>query len=166
MKRNIFHRRIASLGILAAAIALALPTAASAQRGAGGGARGAGMFNNPGIRLWTLMDEDLEDLTKQLSLTEAQTLLVTALVTDFGEKNEDGLASYNKMREDMRSRMGGGGGGGGIREAMQGMRQQMDTMMQELGPVFEKLHTDVTELLDEEQVKKMGELLQPRRPGG
>ena len=165
MQHTTIHRRIATLGVLAVAIALVLPKALSAQRGAGAGARG--MFNNPGIRLWTQFDENYEEFTEQLILTEAQTESVTTLLKDFREKNEQGLEEYSEMRQSMRSRAGGAGGGGGNREAMQATFQRMQTLLEKLGPAFEKLHTDVGELLTEDQTKKLAELLQPpRRPGG
>ena len=164
MKHATIHRRITALGVLAAAIAIVLPASLSAQRGAGAGGRG--MFNNPGIQLWTQLDENYEEFTEQLTLTEAQTESVAALLEDFGEKNEDGLAQYTEVRQSMRGRAGGGGGGGGSREEMQAAFQRFQTLMETLGPAFEKLHTDVGELLDEDQTKKLTELQQPRRPGG
>ena len=170
MKLNTLNGRIAALGALAAAIVLTLPTTASAQRGAGGG----GMFNSPGIRMWTLVDEDLEEFTKQLTLTETQTESLNTLLADFREKNKDGLARYTEMRQNMPGRGGAGGGragggragGGGNRQAMQGMMQQMRSVLETLNPAFEKLHADFGEVLDEDQDRKLAELLQPRRPGG
>lgn len=174
MKLNNLNRRIVALGALAAAIILTLPAVASAQRGAG--ARGGGMFNSPAIRMWTLVDEDLEDFKKQLTLNETQTEGLTALLEDFQEKNKQGLDEYAEMRQSMPTRGAGGGGrgagggaggGGGNREAMQAAFQRMQVVLEKLGPVFEELHTAVGELLDEDQTKKLAELLQPpRRPGG
>lgn len=165
MKHATIHRRITSLGVLAAAIALVLPASLSAQRGAGGaGARG-GMFNNPAIMLWTQLDQNYEEFTRQLTLTEEQTESIAGLLKEFREKNEQGLGEYTEMRQSMRNRGGGGGGGagaGGGREAFQRIR----TLLEKLNPAFEKLHTDLGELLTEDQNKKMTELLQPRRPGG
>lgn len=169
MKLNTLNGRIAALGALAAAIVLTLPATASAQRGAGGGVRGGGMFNSPGIRMWTLVDEDLEEFTKQLTLTETQTESLNTLLADFREKNKDGLARYTEMRQNMPGRGGAGGGragGGGNRQAMQGMMQQMRSVLETLNPAFEKLHADFGEVLDEDQNRKLAELLQPRRPGG
>ena len=164
MKLDTLNRRIVTLGALAAAIVLTLPTGASAQRGAGGGARG-GMFNNPGVRMWTLVDDDLEKFTEDLALTEAQTESMNALLADFREKNEDGLERYAGLRARMEAARGGGGGG--ARGAMQGVMQEYRQVMETLGPVLEELHEDFGELLDEDQTKKLAELLQPpRRPGG
>lgn len=163
MKYATIHRRIATLGVLAAAIALVLPASLSAQRGAGG-ARG-GMFNNPAMALWTQLDENYEEFSKQLTLTEEQTENITGLLKDFREKNEQGLEEYTEMRQSMRNR-GGGGGGGGNREAMQATFQRMRTLLEKLTPAFEKLHTDFGDLMTEDQTKKLTELLQPRRPGG
>lgn len=161
MKLNTLHRRILTLGTLAAAILLTLPANASAQRGAG--ARG-GMFNNPGIRMWNLIDEDVDKFTGQLTLTETQTESVNTLLEEFRKENADGLKRYAGLREKMEAARGGGGGGRG---AMQGMMQEFRQVMETLGPVLEKLHKDFSELLDEEQTKKLAELLQPpRRPGG
>ncbi len=163
MKLNTLNRHIVTLGALAAAIVLTLPTGASAQRGAGGGARG-GMFNNPGVRMWTLVDDDLEKFTEDLALTEAQTESMNALLADFREKNEGGLERYAGLRERMDAARGGGAGGRG---AMQGVMQEYRQVMETLGPVLEKLHEDFGELLDEDQTKKLAELLQPpRRPEG
>ena len=89
MKHATIHRRIATLGVLAAAIAIVLPASLSAQRGAGG-ARG-GMFNTPGIRLWTQLDENYEEFTEQMTITEEQGESIATLLTDFREKNEQGL---------------------------------------------------------------------------
>ncbi|MCY4571373.1 MAG: hypothetical protein OXF01_01120 [Gemmatimonadetes bacterium] len=165
MKHATIHRRIATLGVLAAAIAIVLPASLSAQRGAGG-ARG-GMFNDPGIRLWTQLDENYEEFTEQLTITEEQGESIATLLTDFREKNEQGLEEYSEMRQSMGNRAGGGGGGGGNRQAMQATFQRMQTLLEKLGPAFEKLHTDVGELLTADQTKKLAELLQPpRRPGG
>ncbi|MYG80871.1 MAG: hypothetical protein F4187_03445 [Gemmatimonadetes bacterium] len=165
MKLNTLNRHIVTLGALAAAIVLTLPTGASAQRGAGGGARG-GMFNNPGVRMWTLIGDDLEKFTEDLTLTDAQTESMNALLADFREKNEDGLERYAGLRARMEAARGGGGGGGGARGAMQGVMQEYRQVMETLGPVLEKLHEDFGELLDEDQTKKLAELLRPRRPGG
>lgn len=165
MKLSTLNGRIAALGALAAVIVLTLPTMACAQRGAGGGARGGGMFNSPGMRMWTLVDEDLEEFTKQLTLTETQTESLNTLLTDFREKNKDGLARYTEMRQNMPGR-GGAGGGAGNRQAMQGLMQQMRSVLETLNPAFEKLHANFGEVLDEDQTKKLAELLQPRRPGG
>lgn len=166
MKLSTLNGRIAALGALAAVIVLTLPTMASAQRGA----RGGGMFNSPGMRMWTLVDEDLEEFTKQLTLTETQTESLNTLLTDFREKNKDGLARYTEMRQNMPGRGGAGGGGAGggagNRQAMQGLMQQMRSVLETLNPAFEKLHADFGEVLDEDQTKKLAELLQPRRPGG
>ena len=165
MKHMTIHRRITTLGVLAAAIAIVLPASLSAQRGAGG-ARG-GMFNNPAILLWTQLDENYEEFTEQMTITEEQGESIATLLTDFREKNEQGLEEYSEMRQSMGNRAGGGGGGGGNRQAMQATFQRMQTLLEKLGPAFEKLHTDVGELLTEDQTKKLAELLQPpRRPGG
>ena len=161
MKLNTLNRRVVTLGTLAAAIVLTLPATASAQRGAG--ARGGGMLNNPGVRMWTLVDDDLEKFTEDLALTEAQSESFNALLKDFREKNEEGLKRYAGMREKMDAARGGGGN----REAMRGMMQEYQLVMETLGPALEKLHTGFSELLEEDQTKKLAELLQPpRRPGG
>lgn len=168
MKHATIHRRATSLGALAAAIALLVPASLSAQRGAGGaGARG-GMFNTPAMMLWTQLDENYEEFSGQLALTEEQKESIAGLLTDLREKNKEGLEEYGGIRASMGNRGGGGGGGnrGGNRQAMQATFQRLRTLLQELGPVFEKLHTDVGELLTEDQNKKLAELLQPRRPGG
>ena len=101
------------LGIVAAAIALAIPASASAQRGAGGG---GGMLNNPGLRLWTALDQGFEDFAKELALTEEQTKSVTELVEGFREKNKDALGRWTSIMSSMRSRVRGAGGGGGSGE--------------------------------------------------
>ena len=168
MKPTKSRGNLVRLGIAAAAIAMAIPTSASAQRGPG--ARG-GFANNPGIRLWTELDQRFDGFTDHLSLSEEQTGQVTALVDDFRDKNKNVLGRFQTMMAEMRSRMGGGaaggarrggGGGAGNRQGMQGFRD----LMQQLGPVFETLHTDISAVLDEEQVKSMTQLLERQRPGG
>ena len=44
--------------------------------------------------------------------------------------------------------------------------QNFRDLMQQLGPVFETLHADISAVLDEEQVKSMTQLLERQRPGG
>ena len=172
MKPTKSRGNLVRIGIAAAAIAMAIPTSASAQRGPG--ARG-GFANNPGIRLWTELDQRFDGFTDHLSLSEEQTGQVTALVDDFRDKNKNVLGRFQTMMAEMRSRMGGGaaggarrggGGGGGNRQGnRQGMRE-LRALMQQLGPVFETLHTDISAVLDEEQVKSMTQLLERQRPGG
>lgn len=164
MKLGSNHRYAVSLGIAAAAIALAIPGSASAQRGAGGG---GGFFNNPGIRLWTALDQRFEGVTKELSLTEEQTESVTGLVTDFREENKDVLGRWASIRNSMRSRTRGAGGGGarGAGGGMQGMQEVRD-LMQQLTPALETLLEDVTGLLDEKQVKTLATILERRPPRG
>ena len=168
MKPTKSRRNLVRLGIAAAAIAMAIPTSASAQRGAGG--RGA-FANNPGIRLWTELDQRFDGFTEHLSLSEEQTGQVTALVNEFRDENKNTLGRFRTMMAEMRSRMGGGaaggarrggGGGAGNRQGMQNFRD----LMQQLGPVFETLHADISAVLDEEQVKSMTQLLERQRPGG
>ena len=156
------HRYAVRLGIAAVAIALAIPGSASAQRGAGGG---GGFFNNPGMRLWTALDQRFEDVATELSLTEAQTDSVTRLVTDFREANKDALGRWTDIRNSMRSRTRGAGGGGGRGADMQGM-QEMRNLLRQLAPAMETLHTEVTKLLDDEQVKTLATILERRPPRG
>ena len=73
------RRRLITLGIAAAAIALALPASVSAQRGSG--ARG-GFANNPGMQLWNALDQRFDGFTEQLALNEEQFGLVTVLVRE------------------------------------------------------------------------------------
>ncbi|MDE2796299.1 MAG: Spy/CpxP family protein refolding chaperone [Gemmatimonadota bacterium] len=165
MNRTRTFARVALPGFVAAAIMLALPVSAFAQRGAGGG-----FGQNPGMALWMALDDRFDEVSKQLTLTETQTESVKTLLKEFTEKNAS-VSRLKKIFADMRAsrgqgRRGGGGaaggrGGGG----MQGM-QEMRTLMQELGPAFEELHEKVTGLLDEEQKKSLTTLLQRRRPGG
>ena len=146
------------------------PTFASAQRGPG--ARG-GFANNPGIRLWTELDQRFDGFTEHLSLSEEQTGQVTALVDDFRDKNQNVLGRFHTMMAEMRSRMGGGaaGGarrrsGGGNRQGMQQTGQELRALVGQLAPAFKTLHTDISAVLDEEQVKSMTQLLERQRPGG
>lgn len=166
MNRTRTLARVATPGLVAAAIMLALPLSAIAQRGAGGG----GFGQNPGMVLWMALDDRFDEVGKQLTLTETQTESVKTLLKEFTEKNES-VGRLKKIFADMRAsrgqgRRGGGGAGGGRGGGgMQGM-QEMRTLMQELGPAFEELHEKVTGLLDEEQKKSLTTLLQRRRPGG
>ena len=165
MNRTRNLARVGTLGLVAAAVTLALPASAFAQRGAGGGAG-----QNPGMQLWMALDQRFDEVSKQLTLTEAQTESVKKLLTEFAEKNEN-VGKLKDMLAGMLARQGGRGGGGGgagqgrARAGMQNF-QQMRTLMQELGPAFDQLHEKVTELLDEEQKKSLTTLLQRRRPGG
>ena len=161
MKSGSHHGYAVRLGIAAAAIALAIPVSASAQRGVGGG---GGFFNNPGMRLWTALDQRFEDVTTELSLTEAQTDSVTTLVTNFREANKDVLGRWKNTANSMRSRTRGAGGGG-ARGAGGGM-QEIRNLLEQLGPALETLHSEVTKLLDEEQVKTLATILERRPPRG
>ena len=166
MNRTRNLARVATLGLVAAAVTLTLPASAFAQRGAGGG----GFGQNPGMALWMALDDRFDEFSKQLTLTETQTESVKKLLKEFTEKNES-VSRLKTIFADMRSRAssgqrgGGGAGGGRGGGGMQGM-QEMRTLMQDLGPAFEGLHEKVTELLDEEQKKTLTGLLQRRRPGG
>lgn len=168
MKLSRHHAHVVTLGAAVAAITLAIPGTASAQRGAGGG---GGFFNNPAMRLWGALDQGFDDFAGELSLTETQTEAVTGLVADFREENKNTLGRLSDMRNSMRSRLrgagGGGGGGGGARAAGGGMRsmQEIRDLMRELTPALETLHDEVTKLLDEKQVKTLAAILErpPRR---
>ena len=164
MKLGSRHGHALRLGIAAAATALAVSGSASAQPGAGGG---GGLFDNPGMRLWTAFDQRFEDIATELSLTEAQTDSVTRLVTDFREANKDALGRWTDIRNSMRSRTRGAAGGGrrGARGGMQGM-QEMRNLIKQLAPAMETLHTEVTKLLDEEQVRTLAGILERRPPRG
>lgn len=168
MKRTRSLTRIAMPGLAAAAIMLTLPASAFAQRGAGGG----GFGQNPGMGLWMGLDQNFDEFTKELALTEAQTESVKKLLTEFSETNKS-AERLKTILSSMRSRRGGGrgGGGGGAGGAGRGgggMQnfQEMRNLMEQLSPAFTELHTKVTELLDEEQNKTLTTLLQRRRPGG
>lgn len=165
------RRRLITLGIAAAAIALALPASVSAQRGPG--ARG-GFANNPGMQLWNALDQRFDGFTEQLALNEEQFGLVTVLAENFREENKSALGRYRAMMTEMRgqargaaggARRGGGGGGGNRQGMRQGM-QELRALVQELSPAFETLHEDISKLLTEEQVKSMTQLLERQRPGG
>ena len=171
MNRTTHPRLIITIGLATLAIACLAPVSALAQQRPGGG---AGAFaNNPGIRLWTTLDQRFDDFATQLSLTEAQTELATMVVAAFREENEGALRRYDRIASQMRDRMGGAARGGAARRGgAQGNRQGMQrpggelrTILQELAPAFETLHADMTELLDEDQVEKLNELLARRRPG-
>lgn len=165
MNRTHHLARVATPGLVAAAILLALPASAFAQRGAGGQ---GGFGQNPGMALWMALDDRFDEFGKQLTLTETQTESVKKLLKEFTEKNAN-VSRLKELFANMRASRGqrGGGGAGGGRGGggMQGM-QEMRTLMQELGPAFEGLHEKVVELLDEEQKKTLTGLLQRRRPGG
>lgn len=168
MNRTATLARAATLGLVAAAVTLALPASAFAQRGAGG--QGGFGQQNPGMQLWMALDQRFDEFSKQLTLTEDQTKSVKTLLTEFGEKNKS-AERLKSLMASMRARTGGGrggGGGAGSGRARAGMQnfEQMRNLMQELGPAFDELHEKVTALLDEEQKKTLTTLLQRRRPGG
>ena len=158
------HRNVVALGVAAAAIVLVIPGSASAQRGAGAG---GGFFNNPGILLWSALDQRFEDFAKQLSLTETQTESVTGLVADFREENKSALDRWTSMRNSMRSRPRGADGGGarGAGGGLQNM-QEIRELMRQLTPALETFHEEVTNLLDEEQVKTLATILERRTRRG
>ena len=157
------HARVVTLGAAVAAITLAIPCTASAQRGAGGG---GGFFNNPAMRLWGVLDQGFDGFTRERSLSEAQTEAVTGLVADFREENGNALGRWTDLRTSMRSRAPGAGGRGarGAGGGMRSMREIRD-LIRELAPALETLHEAVTKLLDEEQVKTLATILErpPRR---
>lgn len=165
-------RQLLALGIATTLIALLAPLSAAAQQRPGGGPGGA-LANNPGVRLWNALDQRFDGFTEQLSLTEAQSELVTILVEGFREENEGPLRRYDNMMSQMRDRMRGAGGGraerrGGDRSNRQGMQRpggELREILQELGPAFETLHADMTGLLDEGQVQRLNRLLARRGPG-
>lgn len=166
MNRTTHPRLIVILGIAAAAIACLAPASAVAQQRPGGGA----VANNPGMRLWNALDQRFDGLAAELSLTEAQTELVTMLVTAFREENEGALGRYDDIMSQMRDRMRGAarsgaarrGGARGNRRGMQRPGADMRAVLQEIGPAFDTLHADMTELLDEEQVQRLSRLLARR----
>ena len=152
-----------TLGVIAAAIALAIPGSASAQRGGGGG---GGFPNSTGIRLWVALDQRFEALAKGLSLTEAQTESVTRLVAKFREENRGALGQWAEVMASGRPRTGPPGGGANRPEAgggMQRMREMRD-LMRRLAPALEILRQEVAGLLDDEQIKTLATILERRPP--
>ena len=125
------------------------------------------------MRLWNALDQRFDDFSAQLSLTEAQTELATMLVAAFREENEGALRRYDRVTSQMRDRMRGAarggaarrGGAGGNRQGMQRPGGELRAILQELGPAFETLHTDVAAMLDEDQADRLRELLARQRPG-
>ena len=156
------HAHVVTLGAAVAAITLAIPGTASAQRGAAGG----GFFNSPAMRLWGVLDQGFDDFTKELSLSEEQTEAVTGLIADFREENKNALGRWTNLRTLMRTRARGAAGGG-ARGTGGGMRSMQDVrnLMRELTPALETLHEKVTKLLDEKQLKTLTTILErtPRR---
>ncbi len=161
-----------ALGIVVVAAAAALPGSVNAQRP--GGAMG-GFANNPGVRLWEALDQRFEGFSERLALSDEQMDGATVLVADFREANESALARYDRVRAQMRDRMGAarrGGGGGGARrgagggnaQARQPM-QEMRSLADQLGPAFEVLHKEFSALLSEEQTGTLKSLLQRQTPG-
>ncbi len=176
MRFSIPRKSFFALGIVAgAAVALAaaaaLPGSATAQRP--GGALG-GFANNPGVRLWDALDQRFEGFSESLALSDEQANSASVLVADFREANKTALGRYDRIRTQMRDRMGrarrGGGGGarrgggGGNAQARQTM-QEMRNLVDQLGPAFEVLHRDFSALLNEEQTETLRSLLQRQRPG-
>lgn len=165
-------RSLVALGILAATISAAWPGSATAQqrRGAGLG----GFADNPGMALWAALDRGFEDFSERLALSDEQVSRTTTLVADFREANKSYLARWDRVRDQMRNRMGGArrggaggarrGGGGGDPQARQAM-QEMRSLVEQLGPAFETLHWDFTQLLNEDQTDTLRQLLR-RQPRG
>lgn len=163
-------RRLLSLGIAAAAIALATPDHAAAQQRPGG--PGGAMANNPGMRLWNALDQRFDGLAEQLAFTDTQTEAVTALVDAFREENKDALGRFEVMASELRSRGRGAGGPGARNRTQRPDRQQMRRsltgfrdLVQELAPKFETLRTDINGLLEDSQVERLDRFLAQRRPG-
>ncbi len=163
-------RSLVALGILAATISAAWPGSASAQQRRGGAF--GGFADNPGMALWAALDQGLEDVSERLALSDEQVSRTAALVADFREANKSYLARWDRVRDQMRNRMGGGarrggaggarrGGGGGDPQARQAM-QEMRSLVEQLGPAFETLHWDFTQLLNEDQTQTLRQVL--RRP--
>ncbi|MYA42918.1 MAG: hypothetical protein F4Z31_14345 [Gemmatimonadetes bacterium] len=172
MRRNRHLTFLFALGIVGLAAAAALPGSATAQRP--GGAFG-GFANNPGARLWAALNQRFEGFSERLALSDEQANSAAVLIADFREANEDALGRYDRMRAQMRDRVGGAarrGGGGGARrgagggnaQARQAM-QEMRRLVDQLGPAFEVLHRDFSALLSEEQTETLTSLLQ-RQPRG
>lgn len=169
--RRIRHLKpVFALGIVALAAAATLPASVTAQRP--GGAFG-GFATNPGVRLWDALDQRFEGFSERLALNDEQANSAAVLVADFREANKSALGRYDRMRAQMRDRMGvarrGGGGarrgaGGGNAQARQAM-QEMRSLVDQLGPAFEILHRDFSALLSEEQTETLRNLLQRQRPG-
>lgn len=162
-------RSLVALGILAATISAAWPGSATAQQ-----RRGGGFADNPGMALWAALDRGFEDFSEQLALSEEQVSRTTTLVADFREANESYLARWDRVRDQMRNRMGGArrggaggarrGGGAGDPQARQAI-QEMRSLVEQLGPAFETLHWDFTQLLNEDQTDTLRQLLRRQTPG-
>lgn len=165
-------RSLIALGILAATISAAHPGSATAQQRRGGGF--GGLADNPGMALWAALDQGFEDFSERLVLSDEQVGRTTALVADFREANKSYLARWDRVRDQMRNRMGGArrggaggarrGGGGGDPQARQAI-QEMRSLVEQLGPAFETLHWDFTQLLTEDQTDTLRQLLR-RQPRG
>lgn len=165
-------RTLVALAILAATISAAWPGSATAQqrRGAGFG----GFADNPGMALWAALDQGFEDFSERLALSDEQVSRTTTLVADFREANKSYLARWDRVRNQMRNRMGGArrggaggarrGGGAGDPQARQAM-QEMRSLVEQLGPAFETLHWDFTQLLNEDQTDTLRQLLRRQPPG-
>lgn len=169
MRRNRHLKSVFAVGIIAVAAAAILPGSVTAQRP--GGAFG-GFANNPGVRLWDALDQRFEGFSERLALSDEQANNAAVLVADFREANKSALGRYDRVRAQMRDRMGaarrGGGArrgaGGGNAQARQAM-QEMRSLVDQLGPAFEVLHRDFSALLSEEQTETLRSLLQ-RQPRG
>ena len=165
-------RSLVALGILAATISGAYPGSASAQQRRGGA--GAGFADNPGMALWAALDQRFEDFSERLTLSDEQVNRTTTLVADFREANKSNLARWDRVGNQMRNRMGGAqrggaggarrGGGAGDPQARQAM-QEMRSLVEQLGPAFETLHRDFSQLLNEDQADTL-QLLLRRQPRG
>ena len=161
MKPTRAHGTIFGLGVIAVMIAMATPVIASAQQRGMGRAFGG----SEGQRLWTQLDQRFDEFTQELSLSDAQMGLITLVVDDFREANEDALGRLRAMMADMRGLRQGGGRPN--RQAMAGVAEKHGNPVQELAPAFEELKTNVAALLDPEQVESLTKMLtQRRRPGG
>lgn len=165
-------RSFFALGVLAATISAAWPGSATAQQRRGGAL--GGFADNPGMALWAALDQRFEDVSERLALSDEQISRTTTLVADFREANESYLARWDRVRNQMRDRMGGArrggaggarrGGGAGDPQARQAM-QEMRSLVEQLGPAFETLHWDFTQLLNEDQTETLRQLLRRQTPG-
>lgn len=166
MRRNRHLKSLFAVGIVAVAAVATLPGFVTAQR------PGGAFANNPGVRLWDALDQRFEGFSERLALSDEQANRAAVLVADFREANKSALGRYDRMRAQMRDRMGaarrGGGArrgaGGGNAQARQAM-QEMRSLVDQLGPAFEVLHRDFSALLSEEQTETLRSLLQRQRPG-
>lgn len=120
-------------------------------------------------RFWLQLDQRIEEFAKTLSLTDEQSSQITAVVEEFRQTNEDALGRMTAMTAEIRALAEEQSNMRERRRAAAEIADKHGNPAQELAPAFADLRSDVTELLDPEQQKRLNRMFarrMGRRPPG